>query len=116
MADVSPAAEPMPIEFSRPPSSSEKLIGASGRDGLAAGLDALTGPEGEAANEFGPLLSLLMATGLPGLPFPTSPTILKTGGQVAVGVAVLDGVYEGVGVLAKLPASAPISVGEKLAR
>src|SRR3954463_11891135 len=90
-------AEPKPMEFSLVPSSTAKLMGASGSKGWALWLDLLLAEA--AATVYLLLAGLLIATGLPGLPLPTSPTILSTGGQVAVAVGVLDGVYVFVGVI-----------------
>src|SRR5215217_1105411 len=78
-------ALPKPMEFSRVPSSSTKLIGALVIDGL----DGVREPGlPEAASMLPMLAACLMATGLPGLPLPTSPMYLATGGQVAVAVGV----------------------------
>src|SRR5438128_6263949 len=80
---------PKPIEVSLVPSSSTRLMGALGRDGRAGVRDPGL-PEATSKSRI--LAGLWMATGLPGLPLPTSPIRRTTGGQVAVAVGVREGV------------------------
>src|SRR5205823_9802434 len=81
--------EPNPIEVSFVPSSSTRLVGALGRATRAGVRDPCL-PEATSKSRM--LAGLWMATGLPGLPLPTSPICLITGGQVAVAVGVREGV------------------------
>src|SRR5689334_3087691 len=82
--------DPNPIELSALPSSSTKLRGAFG---IATGLLCLAEEAGpEATNMLLGFTGLWIATGLPGLPFPTSPMKRTTGGHVAVAVGVNEGV------------------------